>query len=119
MWGTLGAADERAKIFAVTQLDAISMNMGHAVGANAGASGMIALLAAAATFNRSTTASKYKRQISYGFFDGESFGRMGSRRFVRDLAQWSCENSTMGPHGYKICTGTVGQKLKTAVAPDW
>ena len=119
IWSTLGAADNRTKVFAVTQLDAISMDMGHAVGANAGASGMIALMAAAAMFNRSMEAIQYKRQISFGFFDGESFNRMGSTRFVRDLAQWSCKDSVMGPHGYNVCKGTYGKKWSTAAAPSW
>ena len=119
LWATVGKTDDRGKVFAVTQIDAVSMDMGKAVGANAGASGMIALMAAAATFNRSVEAKTYKRQIAFGFFDGESFGRMGSRRFVRDLAQWSCNNSTMGPHGYNICTDTFGKDGSTRAAPFW
>ena len=95
------------------------MDMGAAVGANAGASGMIALMAAAAIFNRSTEAVGYKRQIAFGFFDGESFGHMGSRRFVRDMATWNCNNSPMGPHGYKVCTDTFGDDFSTRVAPTW
>jgi len=39
MWATLGQPDDRGKVFAVTQMDAISMDMGKAIGANAGASG--------------------------------------------------------------------------------
>eukprot|EP00946_MAST-07B_sp_MAST-7B-sp1_P003672 g3672.t1 len=85
MWSTVGMTDAtREKVWAVAQLDALSLNDGHAIGANAAASGMIALLAAAATFNRSTEAAGYKRQIAFALFDGESFGHTGSKRFVHD-----------------------------------
>ena len=67
VWSTLGATDSREKVWAVAQLDALSLNGGHAIGANAAASGMVALLAAAATFNRSITAPNFKRQIAFAF----------------------------------------------------
>ncbi len=121
IWSTLGEADDREKVLAVTQLDAISLGMGKAIGANAGASGIIALMAAAAVFNQSNDAINYKRQIAFAFFDGESFGHMGSQRFVRDLAQWSCKDSVKGPHGYNICTNSYGggKTFSTRAAPSW
>ena len=68
---------------------------------------MIALMAAAVAFNRSIEAVNYKRQIVFAFFNGESFDALGSRRFVRDMAEWSCTNSTIpkgtNTNGYKIC----------------
>ena len=119
MWSTVGPTDAvRDKVWAVAQLDALSLNDGRAIGANAAASGMIALLAAAATFNRSTSAAGYRRQISFALFDGESFGQMGSRRFVRDVRRWDCAGGAETTSGYKVCADSAREKYHKYVSPS-
>ena len=116
---TVGLTDAtRKKVWAVARLDALSLNDGHAIGANAAASGMIALLAAAATFNHSTEASGYKRQIGFALFDGESFAHTGSKRFVHDVKRWNCRGGPETKNGYRVCADAAKEKYKEYITPS-
>jgi hypothetical protein len=44
-----------------------------------------------------------KRQLVFGFWTGETFGYVGSRRFVEDLIHFKCKSVVHGENGRVRC----------------
>ena len=78
----------RPTILIATNIDSTSMFHDLSPGANTAASNILTVLMAAqligSTLNDATLDSLYSR-ITFAFFQGESYGYIGSRRFMKDV----------------------------------
>lgn len=80
---------QRPLVMVATSIDATSMFHDASPGANTAASNTLTLLMAAMILGKSVsdeTLDGLPNRISFGFFQGESYGFMGSRAFLRDVA---------------------------------
>jgi len=98
VWGTFEPQVNKSKelIMVIAAMDSTAFFRDVSIGADAGASGSIALLLVMDALSRYTnitnqTLSELDRQILFGFFEGESWGYMGSKRFVHDIVNFKCE----------------------------
>ncbi|KAG7353544.1 Nicastrin family protein [Nitzschia inconspicua] len=76
-----------------TSTDSTSMFHDLVPGANEGASNTLTLLMAAYLIGKSVddaTLDALPNRIVFGFFDGEAYGYLGSRRFVKDVLNFGC-----------------------------
>jgi hypothetical protein len=96
---------------------------GLAFGADAAASSLAALVGAAEALGRfRTAAAALPLQILFAAFEGESFGRLGSRRFLAEVANFTCLQSVAAadsPTGRALCAAplrydTTFTRLRTA-----
>lgn len=121
-WGTLGPElGSTDVIMAMTSIDSRAFATYKAPGANAGASGVIALLAAADALGSLPT-EDWVRSIVFGLFQGESFGFVGSRRFLHDVSRFRDENSeekcqkrvenVNTPFGTSFCANPITSSLE-------
>lgn len=107
---------QRPIVMAVTAMDSSALFHDLAFGADSTASGIIAVLAAADALSRSSVSvSTLPRQILFGVFQGEQWGRIGSRRWVsevegtfRCLSNVTAENS---PSGRAFCASPLRTDL--------
>ncbi|OQR80808.1 hypothetical protein ACHHYP_17152 [Achlya hypogyna] len=84
-WGVKGdLATPKPILVAMAAMDTNAFSHVLAPGANAGASGLVALLAAADAF-KAVPSSALSKHIVFAAFQAESFGFVGSRRFLADL----------------------------------
>jgi nicastrin len=75
-------------------IDATSMFHELATGANTAGSNILALLMAAYQLGQSVddaTLDALPNRILFGFFQGESYGYLGSRSFFRDIFSFTCK----------------------------
>ena len=79
-------------VMLATAMDSFAFFPEKAVGANAGASGVITALAAADALARAPGVATLPHRIVVAAFQGESRGRVGSRKFVQDLASFKCNS---------------------------
>jgi nicastrin len=81
-------ADNRPVVMLATGLDATSMFHDLVPGANSAASNILALLMAAKLLGAvgDNLLDKLPYRILFGFFQGETYGFVGSRNFLRDVA---------------------------------
>jgi len=103
--GGEGGNGARPTVLLATAIDATSMFHDLSPGANTAASNTLALLLAAqllGAVDDDTLDGLYGR-IAFGFFQGESYGYLGSRRFLKDLVQgFQCAGGDEGvPSVYK------------------
>lgn len=90
---------------AVAPLDATALFHDLAVGADAAASSIVAVLAAADALSH-TNMDTFPNRVAFGLFQGEAYGRIGSRRFVQELQQFTCTDTvsaTDSPTGFAYC----------------
>ena len=85
---------------------------GLAFGADATASSLAALLGAAEALSRFPAAAALPLQIVFAAFEGESYGRLGSRRFLAELggANFSCQlnvSAAQSPTGRAFCAAPL------------
>lgn len=76
-----------------TSIDSTSMFHDLAPGANEGASNTLTLLMAAYLIGQSISDGSLDalpNRIVFGFFEGEAYGYLGSRSFLRDVMGFSC-----------------------------
>eukprot|EP00934_Nitzschia_sp_Nitz4_P002391 Nitzschia sp. Nitz4//scaffold20_size174350//62996//65293//NITZ4_002094-RA/size174350-processed-gene-0.20-mRNA-1//1//CDS//3329541785//2386//frame0 len=88
------AADEKPAILLATSTDSTSMFHDLVPGANEGATNTLTLLMAAYLLGQSvsdSTLDALNRRIVFGFFDGEAYGYLGSRRFINDVLNFECQ----------------------------
>ncbi len=77
---------------AAAQIDSSALFHDLAYGAESSVSGYIAMLAAADALSRAATeVQALPNMIVFALFQGEAFGRLGSRRFAAELQQFACE----------------------------
>jgi hypothetical protein len=97
----------------VTGIDSASLFHDLVPGADAPASSVVAILAAAdaiATWRKKDASHTLEKVIGFGLFQGEAWDSIGSRRFVYDIARYgaadSCNNSVAAaesPTGREMC----------------
>eukprot|EP00732_Lithocolla_globosa_P001917 Lithocolla_globosa_v1_NODE_1100_length_2870_cov_54.217052.p1 type:complete len:689 gc:universal NODE_1100_length_2870_cov_54.217052:777-2843(+) len=90
--------DDTPIIMVTAQLDSSAFFHDLAAGADAGVSGLIALLSAvdalfssSSESDESSFSSFFKKQVVFALFDAEAWGFTGSKRFVHDLIHFKCE----------------------------
>jgi len=90
---------EKKTILAITGIDTKSLFQLKTIGANSAMSGTVALMAAldALVSNSKLNITLWKQQLIFAWFDGESFGNIGSNRFVEDIYNYQqCISQTPG-----------------------
>uniref|UniRef100_K3XAK7 Nicastrin n=1 Tax=Globisporangium ultimum (strain ATCC 200006 / CBS 805.95 / DAOM BR144) TaxID=431595 RepID=K3XAK7_GLOUD len=111
-WAVRGASSASEIVLAMTSMDATSLSHVLAPGANTGASGLVALLAAAEAL-KVIPDSDFNKKIVFAAFQAEKFGFVGSRRFLSDLQAFTknptnaCTAPVTGsksPFGTNFCT---------------
>ncbi|KAF0694270.1 Aste57867_14840 [Aphanomyces stellatus] len=128
-WGVKGdLSSEKPMVVAMAPMDTNAFSHVYAPGGNAGASGLVALLAAADAL-KSVPSMSLKKNILFAAFQGESYGFVGSRRFLSDL-KLKCANPVAAatPFGSSFCaspiksslafTGVSLSNIDTAIAVD-
>eukprot|EP00535_Pseudo-nitzschia_heimii_P009163 CAMPEP_0197173592 /NCGR_PEP_ID=MMETSP1423-20130617/463_1 /TAXON_ID=476441 /ORGANISM="Pseudo-nitzschia heimii, Strain UNC1101" /LENGTH=797 /DNA_ID=CAMNT_0042622427 /DNA_START=86 /DNA_END=2479 /DNA_ORIENTATION=- len=76
-----------------TSIDSTSMFHDLVPGANEGASNVLATIMAAYLVGKSVddaTLDQLPNRIVFGFFEGEAYGYLGSRRFINDVVNFNC-----------------------------
>lgn len=95
VWGTFGSRDSRPVVMATAGMDAASLFQDATYGANEAAGSIITLLAAADALSRVHSAlSAAPKQVALALFQAETYGFVGSRRFVADIGgDFACSNA--------------------------
>jgi nicastrin len=78
-----------------TSIDSTSMFHDLVPGANEGASNVLATIMAAYLVGKSVddaTLDQLPNRIVFGFFEGEAYGYLGSRRFFNDIINFQCDD---------------------------
>jgi len=100
-----GAGDSKSTILIATNIDSTSMFHDIVPGANTAASNILTVLMAAQLLGSSVTDETLDAlygRITFAFFQGESYGYIGSRRFIKDLQGFECTAGNEGvPNVYK------------------
>lgn len=121
VWGTMQTLNAAKKmVFMTTNLDSTAMFHDKAVGAASAASDIVALLAAVEALSKVDTAS-LPFQIGYGLFQGESWGRLGSRRFVSEIQGFACSSKASAASsvtGFAFCKQPVRTDLSFEELPS-
>ncbi len=97
VWSSLGPLDTRKQVvMGVAGMDSAGMFHDRVIGANSAVSGTVALLAAAHTLATVDPAqlAGLQHQLVFAFFQGEDWGYIGSRAFLNDLQNFTCEKPT-------------------------
>ncbi|OQS07032.1 hypothetical protein THRCLA_00969 [Thraustotheca clavata] len=131
-WGVKGdLTSSKPVIIAMAPMDTNAFSHVYAPGANAGASGLVALLATADAL-KSVPNSSLGKTIVFAAFQAESYGFVGSRRFLADL---TAKGNNCGriitattPFGESFCgnpvtssmaiSGLSLSKIESAIAID-
>ena len=88
---TNSTLNNRHWILAAAHFDSSALFHDLAVGANDGVAGTVALLAATtALAERSALMAALPKRVVIALFNGESFGFVGSRKFIADLKNFTC-----------------------------
>ena len=85
----------KSAIVVATSIDSTSMFHDLAPGSNEGASNVLATIMAAYLLGKSVddaTLDQLPNRIVFGFFEGEAYGYLGSRRFVDDVLNFACSD---------------------------
>ena len=90
-----GANTEKSTVVVGTSIDSTSMFHDVVPGANEGASNVLATIMAAYLLGNSVddaTLDQLPNRIVFGFFEGEAYGFLGSRRFFNDVINFQCDD---------------------------
>ncbi|KAG2893027.1 hypothetical protein PC114_g16392 [Phytophthora cactorum] len=111
-WAMRGNLKSDEIVMAMAGMDATSLSHVLAPGANTGASGLVALLAAAHAL-KGLPDSAFDKKVVFAAFQAEKFGFVGSRKFLSDLQKFTknpegacaypVDDST-SPMGPSFCT---------------
>jgi len=85
----------KSAIVVGTSIDSTSMFHDLVPGANEGASNVLATIMAAYLLGKSVddaNLDQLPNRIVFGFFEGEAYGYLGSRRFVNDVLNFECND---------------------------
>lgn len=110
-WSMRGDLTASEIVLAMTSMDATSLSHVLAPGANTGASGLVALLAAAYAL-KAIPDSDFDKKIVFAAFQAEKFGFVGSRKFLSDIQQFTKDpkactypvTGSVSPFGTNFCT---------------
>jgi nicastrin len=114
-WATRGNAKSSEIVMAMAGMDATSLSHVLAPGANTGASGLVALLAAAHAL-KGLPDSAFDKKVVFAAFQGEKFGFVGSRKFLSDLQRFTNDpdeacaypvEGSSSPMGASFCTNPM------------
>ncbi|DAZ93271.1 TPA: hypothetical protein N0F65_010895 [Lagenidium giganteum] len=122
VWAVRGNTTAKEIVVAMASMDANGFSHTFAPGANTGASGLVALLAAAQAL-QAIPDEEFDKKVVFAAFQAEKFGFVGSRRFLSDIKQFSkdvssaCKQvvkSDKSPFGSSFCTSPVVSNLEFA-----
>ncbi|XP_074286610.1 nicastrin [Silene latifolia] len=123
VWSSLPPVDTSSSdktkpiILAMASMDSASFFRDKSLGADSPVSGMLALLAAADALSHSDYLKSFKKQLVFLVLTGESWGFLGSRRFIHELHLQS--DGVTGLNKTSIETvleiGSVGKGAKDGV----
>ena len=107
-WASKGALDGDVKpiLLATAKMDSTSMFHDTARGADDAISGLVALLASAAALAPIEPAQLPAARIVFAAFQGESYGSIGSRKFIADVRNFTCAthlSAEDSPIGKRMC----------------
>ncbi|KAJ5072665.1 nicastrin [Anaeramoeba ignava] len=102
VWGFLGGVQNQSRpyILLQTSLDSRSFFPGFSPGGDFPSSGIVTLIAALDAllkFAANDTDAFYQslqRDIMFAFWESESFGKVGSRKFISDVLSFTCDQWT-------------------------
>mmetsp|Transcript_90835 Transcript_90835/g.185068 ORF Transcript_90835/g.185068 Transcript_90835/m.185068 type:complete len:800 (+) Transcript_90835:70-2469(+) len=89
------ANTEKSAVVVGTSIDSTSMFHDLVAGANEGASNTLATMMAAYLLGNAVddaTLDQLPNRIVFGFFEGEAYGYLGSRRFLNDVINFQCND---------------------------
>jgi nicastrin len=122
VWATAGSPpnpnnDKRNVIFIAAAMDSTAFFHDLAYGANTAASNILTVIMAAkligANMNDQALDALSKR-IAFGLFQGEAYGYIGSRRFLRDHLYFQCGTQPVKVGNEYACLNPPRQNLKFA-----
>ena len=98
VWSTIDPLQDDGKktVFATTQMDTTALFHDKAVGAESAVSGTVALMGAYEVLANTPSFSSLPRRVVFSFFQGEVYGRVGSRKLLDDLQTFSCSTFKSG-----------------------
>ena len=109
--------NKRQYIMAVAAADALAQFHDLAFGADAAASGVVAVIAAASALGEGHRQGRWNLTqlplgMLWGAFQGEQLGRLGSRQWVQDVETFTCEPDRLkwgnaSPTGKPLCLNPV------------
>lgn len=121
VWGTLGELrapdDPGAKdvVMLAASMDATALFHDRALGGQAGASSIAAMLAAVqALSSEGARTRELPRRVAFGLFQGEAWGRIGSRRWLKEVQHFTCgsyQDAADSATGKKYCRGPLRTDL--------
>eukprot|EP01041_Mallomonas_annulata_P007487 gene7488-15326_t len=109
VWGTAGSLDQRDKVVVTVGIDSTAAFHDLALGANDAVASIVALLSAADAISRSAHDTLTYQPLFF-LANAEEWGYAGSRRFVRDLISFQCDNPVGGNEtvsGMPLCAAPV------------
>lgn len=109
VWSIAGARDSRPILLVATAMDSLSdvYNQGQD-GLNAGV--RLSVLLSIVHSLKSIELESASKQLMIAFFEGESWGRVGSRLFLADLAEFTCRNEvnhSSSPFNDRMCAAPI------------
>ncbi|CAH0478149.1 unnamed protein product [Peronospora belbahrii] len=114
-WAMRGNLKSKKIVMAMAGMDTTSLSHVLASGANTGASGFVALLAAAHAL-KGLPDSAFDKKVVFAAFQAEKFGFVGSRKFLADLQQFTNDpegacafpvDDSSSPMGNTFCTSPM------------
>lgn len=109
VWSIAGKPDARSKILIATGMDALTDFYGDR-GDSYNAGVRVSVLLAIAEALSSIELSNATSQVLIAFFEGENWGRLGSRSFVSDLQNFQCLQEISredSPINDRLCTSPL------------
>lgn len=94
VWSRLNPNQEtnRKLILSLSTSDSSAAFHEGALGARANQASVIANLAAAEVLKRTVQDSLLQKEIQFYFFTGEAWGYIGSKRFIKDVKNFTCQD---------------------------
>lgn len=116
VWATIGDPRTVGKpvVMAAARADARALFHELAFGSESTVSGYVALLAAADALSRAANINTLPKRVAFGLFQGEAWGRIGSRRFVEEVSSFTCTTSVAAsdsPTGFEYCRDPLRSDL--------
>ena len=113
VWATAGTLSKQRRrmeskakevVMVATNLDSSSLFHDATPGINTAASNILTLLMAAKLVGgvSTSTLAGLSKKIAFGFFQGEAFGFLGSRAFLKDVAGFECAADMTVPAVWKM-----------------
>lgn len=109
VWSIAGERDSRPIVLVATAMDSVSdiYDQGQD-GLNAGV--RLSVLLSIVNALQAISLETASKQLMVAFFEGESWGRVGSRLFIADLNEFQCKNvvnHASSPFNDRMCTSPI------------